>query len=160
MLFFCIYILITFTLPLLTLLVVVVSDGAFDLSKYQSYSQVRGNESNLLLRYLTIRHNLQMNKLFQELYPEHTSTFSNYEFIINLIAKDIHTSYMSRFIGKKHIVVSHQAYQIVKECHGWHISDRVNNKVTFNHVLSVLTNEKFANVLYALIKNYKANGKV
>lgn len=129
-------------------------------SKYQSYSQVRGNESNLLLRYLTIRHNLQMNKLFQELYPEHTSTFSNYEFIINLIAKDIHTSYMSRFIGKKHIVVSHQAYQIVKECHGWHISDRVNNKVTFNHVLSVLTNEKFANVLYALIKNYKANGKV
>lgn len=129
-------------------------------SKYQAYAQVRGNESNLLLRYLNLRDNPHMNKLFQELYPEHTSTFSNYEFIINLISKDIHTAYMSRFIGKKHVVVSHEAYQIVKECHGWHISDRVKNKVTYNHVLSVLTQQRFANVLYSLIKNYKANGKV
>lgn len=129
-------------------------------SRYQSYSQVRGNESNLLLRYLNVRHNIQMNKLFLELYQEHSSTFSNYEFLINLIAKDIHTAYMSRFIGKKHVVVSQEAYKIVKECHGWHISDRTNNKVTYNHVVSVLTLQRFSNILYSLIKNYKANGKV
>lgn len=129
-------------------------------TKYQLYSQVRGNEPNLCLRYLQVRLNSSLNNMFLELYPEHKTQFLNYEFIINMIAKGIHNAYMSRFIGKKHVVVSKEAYQIVKECHGWHISDRENNKVTYNQVLNVINHDRFVSTLYHLIKNFTVNGSI
>lgn len=128
--------------------------------KYQLYSQVRGNESNLVIRYLQIRGNPSLSSKLLELYPEQASLLLNYEFIINMIAKEIHTAYISRFVQKKHVVVSKNAYKIVKECHGWHISNRQSNKVTFNQVMNVLSQEKFLSTLYYLVKNYKEEGHI
>lgn len=124
-------------------------------TKYQLYSQVRANEPNLNLRYLQLRSNASLTNTLFEIYPEHKTQFLNYEFYINMIAKEIHNAYISRFVGKKYVVVSKEAYQIVKECHAWHISDRQNNKVTFSRVMDVLTSERFVSILYILLKNFK-----
>lgn len=122
-------------------------------TKYQLYSQVRGNEPNLFYRYLKVRSNPLYSKLIYELYPDSINTFILYENTIIKIAKNIHNSYVSRFVNKNFVVVSQEEYKIIKECHGFHISDR-RNKITLNHVIGVLNNEKYSYLLYVLIKRY------
>jgi hypothetical protein len=121
--------------------------------KYQLYSQVRGNEPNLFYRYLQVRSNPVYSKLIYEIYPEHISTFILYENIIIKIAKNIHNAYISRFVNKNFVVVSKEEYKVVQECHGWHISNR-SNRVTLNHVIGVLNQDKYSHILYILIKRY------
>ncbi len=122
--------------------------------KYQLFTHVRGNESSVMFRYLQVRNNPTYVKLLYELYPERVSQFTNYENAIFQIAKNIHFAYMERFINKKHVVVSKEEYKIVSECHGWHISDRANNKVTLNVVLSTLAQPRFVSLLNFLVKNH------
>lgn len=123
-------------------------------SKYQLYSQVRGNESSLLYRYLHIRSNPSYLKMINEIYPEHVGTFVMYENTIFKIAKSIHTSYINRFVNKQHVVVPQDEYRIVSECHGWHISNRQTNKVSLSVVLATLSQERFASTLFQIIKRY------
>ena len=125
-------------------------------SKYQLFSQVRGNEPNIIYRYIQVRSNPIYSKLFAELYPEHSNTFLNCENTINRIAKNIHNAYISRFVNKNYVVVSQEEYRIMSECHGWHISNR-NNKVTLNQVINVLSQDKYALTLYIIIKRYNTS---
>ncbi len=123
-------------------------------SKYQLYSQVRGNEPNINIRYLQVRSNPIYSKLIYDIYPEHMNTFLNFENIIIKIAKNIHNSYISRFVNKNYVVVSQEEYRVIRECHGWHISDRVKNKVTLSHIIRVLNQDQYASTLYTLINRY------
>lgn len=120
-------------------------------STYQLMTQVRGNEPNLSLRYLQVRSNPIFSKMIYELYPEKVNSFIQIENLIIKIAKTIHTSYVSRFVNKNYTVVSQEEYVIVKECHGWHIQDRKNNKVTLSQVISFLNKGNYANILYKLV---------
>jgi hypothetical protein len=126
-------------------------------TKYQLYSQVRGNEPNVKLRYLQVRSHPIYSKLIYELYPEHINTFLSYENITIKIAKNIHNAYISRFVNKNYVVVSQEEYRVIQECHGWHISDRVNNKVTLSQVIRLLNQEKFVSTLYILVNRYLSN---
>jgi hypothetical protein len=121
-------------------------------SKYQLYSNVRGNEASIPFRYLQIRTNPVYAQMLGELYPEKIVHFGNYENVIFKIAKSIHFSYMERFINKKEVVVPKEEYRIIRECHGWHITDRQNHKVTLNVVLSILSHPRFASTLNIIIK--------
>ena len=123
-------------------------------TKHQLYMNVRGNEASIPYRYLQIRSNPTYVMLMNELYPEKTSQFGSYENAIFKIAKFIHFSYMERFINKKHVVVPKEEYRIIKECHGWHITDREHHKVTLNVVMSILSHSRFASTLNILIKRY------
>jgi hypothetical protein len=122
-------------------------------SKYQLFCQVRGNEPNLKLRYLQVRSNPVYSKLIYDIYPEHMNEFLTIENAIVKIAKSIHNSYISRFVNKIYTVVSPQEYRIIQECHGWHIQDRVKNKVSLGKVISVLSLEQFVSTLYYLLSN-------
>jgi hypothetical protein len=122
--------------------------------QYQLFSHVRGNESSVMFRYLQVRSNPTYVKLMYELYPEKVTQFANYENAIFQIAKNIHFAYMERFVNKKHVVVSKEEYKIVSECHGWHISDRQNNKVSLNVVLSTLSQPRFVSLLNFLVKTH------
>jgi len=119
--------------------------------KYQLYSQVRGNESNLIVRYLTVRSHPIYSKLIYDIYPEHLNTFINLENIIIKIAKNIHNAYVSRFVNKNYVVVSQEEYRVIRECHGWHISNREKNKVTLSHVIRTLNQDQYVSTLYSII---------
>jgi hypothetical protein len=121
-------------------------------SKYQLCSKVRGNESDICYRYLQNRSKSLYSTMMYEMYPEHLNSFLKYENLIIQIAKNIHNAYVSRFVQKKFVVVSQEEYKIVKECHGWHISNRKNNKVSLSYVISVLNMDKFVSNLYTIIK--------
>jgi hypothetical protein len=123
-------------------------------SKYKMFSQVRGNEPNLLLRYIQVRSNPIYSKMIYELYPEQVNFFIQIENIIVKIAKNIHNSYVSRFVNKNYTVVSQEEYVIIKDCHGWHISDRSKNKVTLGQVINVLNKDQYVGVLYTVVNRY------
>ncbi len=122
-------------------------------SKYQLYSNVRGNESDICYRYLQNRSNTLYSRMMYDMYPENINSFLKYENLIIKIAKNIHNAYVSRFINKNYVMVSKEEYRIVSECHGWHISDRQKNKVSFSYVINVLNKDKFVSTLYTIIKN-------
>ena len=124
-------------------------------SSYKLMSQVRGNEPNLSLRYLQVRSHPIYSKMIYELYPEHVNFFIQIENIIIKIAKNIHNSYVSRFVNKNYTVVSQEEYVIIKECHGWHILDRKNNKVTLSQVINYLSKEQYVHILYTLVTRFK-----
>ena len=129
-------------------------------AKYQLYSQVRGNESSVNFRYLQVRNNPTYIRLIHELYPENINKFVLYENTIAIIAKQIHNSYINRFVNKNQVVVSKEEYRIIRECHGWHISDREKNKVTLNVVLRVLGEQRYFSTVNSLIKRYNKGIKV
>lgn len=129
-------------------------------AKYQLYSQVRGNEASLNFRYLQVRNNPTYIRLIHELYPDNINNFVLYENTIAIIAKQIHNAYIKRFVNKNQVVVSKEEYRIIRECHGWHISDREKNKVTLNVVLRVLGEQRYYSTLNTLIKRHKKGTKV
>ena len=129
-------------------------------SKYQLYSKVRGNEASVNFRYLQVRNNSTYSRLLHELYPENMNKFVLYENTIATIAKTIHNAYINRFVNKNQVVVSKEEYRIIRECHGWHISDREKNKVTLHVVLRVLGEQRYFSTVNTLIKrNIKPSPK-
>lgn len=128
-------------------------------SMYQILTQVRGNEPNLILRYLQVRSHPIYSKMIYDLYPEHVNSFINTENIIIKISKNIHNAYVSRFVNKNYTVVSQEEYVIIKECHGWHIQDRKNNKVTLSQVVNCLNKEKYSNLVYKLVNRFLSVNK-
>jgi hypothetical protein len=125
---------------------------------YSYLSQIRGNEASVMFRYLQIRGNATHNQLFYQMYPEHIGKFVQYENSILKIAKIVHNSYVNRFILKQHTIVSHEEHRIIRECHGWHISNRPKNKVTLQYVTSVLSKTEMASNVNALIKRLTRTG--
>jgi hypothetical protein len=126
--------------------------------QYSYLSQIRGNEASVMFRYLQIRGNATHNQLFYQMYPEHVGKFVQYENSIFKIAKIVHNSYVNRFILKQHTIVSHEEHRIIRECHGWHISNRQTNKVTLQYVTSVLAKTEMASTVNALIKRLTRTG--
>ena len=121
-------------------------------TSYQFFSRVRGNEPSVAFRYLQVRSHPVYSKAMQELYPEHTPRFVQYENAILKIAKRIHNSYIARFIQKRQAVVSHEEYRIVRECHGWHIADRTANRVTLAVIMDCMSQPKFASTVNSIIR--------
>ena len=125
---------------------------------YSFLSQIRGNEASVMFRYLQIRSNAAHVQVFYKLYPEHVGKFIMYENSIFRIAKMIHSSYVSRFILKKHTVVSKEEHRIIRECHGWHIENRVTNKVTLPVLTAFIGKPELASAVNALIKRLTRTG--
>jgi hypothetical protein len=120
-------------------------------SKYQLYSQVRGNEASIKFRYLNVRTNPVYSRMLAELYPEFIPSFTLYENTIYKVAKNIHTTYMERFIKKQHVVTDKLSYRIIKEAHSRHLANR-NFKVTLDIILNILSEQRYCSTLNALIK--------
>ena len=129
-------------------------------SKYHLYSQARGNEPSLMFRYLQIRSQPTYITLFNEIYPEKINDFIAYENAIVKVAKSIHSSYLSRFVMKRQTVVSQEEYAVIRHCHGWHISNREQNKVNLAIVLKNLCSENMVSTLNRLVKRILRNGKL
>lgn len=113
---------------------------------YSNYYTLRNNVPSIKFRYLQIRNNSEQKESLIKLYPENNLAFMTYESTIEEIAHKIHKSYIDRFINKKFIKVSQTEYIVIKDCHQWHMNDRVRNKVTLFKVRNVLNNQTPSNL--------------
>lgn len=122
-------------------------------SDYLELFNVRGNVSSLKFRYLEIRNDLDMVDKFLYLYPKMKDHINLYEQAIQDITSYIYKSYVNRFINKQYVTLPKEEYKILYKCHSWHISSRNQNKIYYNKVLEIVTNEP-PSILNRLINNY------
>ena len=118
--------------------------------KYKNMLNLRGNDPSVLRRYLVVR-NTREREDFVNLYFDYQDEFKNLEKNLVLLSKYIHRKYVDRFIKKQYAAVSPAEYQIVKECHGWHMSDRKNNIVTLEKVQEFINKHDPQNLYKILV---------
>jgi hypothetical protein len=122
---------------------------------YQDLFTARGNEPSIKFRYLQVRMNRRLTNMLYHLYPEQESVFEDYENTLYDIAQSIHRAYIQRFIKKRYVTVPREEYQIVRECHSWHLADRENNRINIDQVIDVLNKQPPTNLNH-MIRRFKA----
>ncbi len=92
------------------------------------------------------------DKLYS-LYPRHTDTFEEYENILYNVAKIVYEAYVQRFIKKKYVTLPKEQYQIMRNCHAWHLEDRLKNRISLRKVIELM-NKQEATSLNRMIRTY------
>lgn len=111
-------------------------------STYQYLYTLRGNEVSVRTRYLQLRHSdSKVIEDFTRLYPTFAKSFQDYERVLSQIGIQIFNAYIQRFIYRQHVVLYPEEYQVMKECHAWHLSDRRYNRVSIEKVNQVLSEQ-------------------
>jgi len=123
---------------------------------YSNLFNIRGNEPSVKFRYLQLRCDPIRVAMLQRLYPEYSPHFEEYERILYERACFIYEKYVDRFINKQIAITTPDEYQIVRACHGWHISNRQSNKVNLNVVIHFM-NQQSPTLLNKIIRNVKVN---
>lgn len=113
---------------------------------YFELYKIRGNEPSIKFRYLQVRLNKKYNDGLHYLYPEYTDVFEEYEKYICDIGRSIMTSYVERFIKKNYVTVPIEEFQVIRECHNWHMQDKMTNKINLNKVIEVLNQQPATNI--------------
>jgi len=114
--------------------------------QYDELYKVRGNEPSIKFRYLQVRMNKEYNDILHKLYPEYTIAFEEYENHIYDIANDILNAYKDRFIKKTYVTVPVEEFQVIRECHKWHLLDRIHNKISLSKVIDILNLQPPTNI--------------
>lgn len=121
---------------------------------YQDLFRARGNEASVKFRYLQVRMTKRFVDMLYYLYPKHAEIFDDYENTLYDIARGIYNSYVQRFIKKNYVTVPKEEFLVIKECHDWHLSDRENNRISLEKVISVL-NKQSPTSLNHMIRRHK-----
>lgn len=121
---------------------------------YQDLFKARGNEPSVKFRYLQVRTQRRTTNMLYHLYPEKIETFDEYENTLFDIARSIYRSYVQRFIKKNYVTVPREEFEVIRECHSWHLSDRQNNRISIDKVIEVL-NTQSPTHLNHMIRRYK-----
>lgn len=121
---------------------------------YYNLFKIRGNEPSINFRYLQLRSDPVMLQELKKLYPDNIPIFEEYENILMKVCSSIHQAYISRYISKVHTVIAPEQFYVMKQCHSWHLENRLKNKVTLSKVVEVL-NRQQATVLNKIIRNIK-----
>jgi hypothetical protein len=120
---------------------------------YQTLFNARGNEPSIKFRYLQVRQTKVQDMLFH-LYPEMANVFDDYEKCLYNISNNIYKAYVDRFIKKQYVTVDKEEFNVIKECHSWHLSDRTCNRVNINKIVDVL-NKQSPTSLNRMIHRFK-----
>ena len=123
---------------------------------YQDLFKARGNEPSIKFRYLQVRMNKKMSDMLYHLYPTKIKDFEEVENILYDICKNIYTAYVQRFIKKRFVSVPKEDYNVIKECHKWHETDRITNRITLEKVIKIV-NEQTAINLNRMIRRFKSS---
>jgi hypothetical protein len=122
--------------------------------EYQEFFRARGNEPSVKFRYLQVRMNKKVTDLLYHLYPDMRETFDDYENTIYEIARSIYRAYVQRFIKKRYVTVPREEYQVVNECHAWHLSDRENHRISLDKIIGMLNKQPPTNLNH-MIRRFK-----
>lgn len=121
---------------------------------YNRKAILRNNEPSVRFRYLQLRSNEDKQREYRDLYPEFVDEFDQYEEYIVQAAENIYKSYIDRFIHKNNIILPKHEFIVMRDCHGWHLSDRKNNKISLEKVLDTL-NQQSPNVINRIIRELR-----
>jgi len=121
--------------------------------KYLEFFEARGNEQSIKFRYLQVRKDQRLVSILYTLYNNLIPTFEEYESILIDVAKKIHRSYVSRFIHREFVSLPQGEFFILQACHGWHVQDRIHNKITLSRVCEIMDMQN-PTILNRLIKPY------
>ena len=120
---------------------------------YLDFFSARGNEPSIKYRYLHVRKDQNMVSMLYTLYPDHISVFEMYENILTDLSRKIHRSYVTRYINRQFVSLPQPEFFILQACHGWHIQDRVHNKISLEKVTIIIDSQPPTS-LNKLIKPY------
>jgi hypothetical protein len=121
---------------------------------YLEMYKVRGNEPSIKFRYLQVRNDRRLCLALKNLYPAYIEDFDAYEMYIRELCRNIHDSYMKRFVYKEQLTVPNVEYKIMRIAHSWYHEDKINRKVTKQIVFEII-NDQNASIVNQLIKLYK-----
>jgi len=121
-------------------------------SKYKEYQNIRGNESNILYRYINLRKNIDKIKKLIELYPNYNLKFHIIENKIKTLASKIYNFYVERYIKKRYVTRPREEYLVMKDAHEWHKKDRDINKNNVNNILNIINNQPSINIFRMINK--------
>jgi hypothetical protein len=120
---------------------------------YKKAQELRGNQPDLLYRYLEVRKNNDLSNRFLELYKEQEDYLISSELAILDVSKKLFHLYMRRYIQKQYVFVPKCEFMVMQMCHQWHNENRDLNKISLNKVLEILENLPIK-MLYSIVKNY------
>ena len=121
---------------------------------YQDLFNSRGNEPSIKFRYLQVRLDKQVVDMLYHLYPDKADIFDEYENNLYDIARGIYRAYVDRFIKKNYVTVPREDFSIIRECHSWHLSDRTNNRISIEQIITVM-NKQTPTSLNRMIHRFK-----
>jgi hypothetical protein len=122
-------------------------------SNYKTIQDIRGNQPDIIFRYLEIRHNHEeYSKFFQVFGEKYSNEFSKVEKKIIDKSLSIFQSYMKRYIYKQFVFVPKVEFIVMELCHDWHLQNRDNNKIKA-YVVYDFVNTLPTKLLYSLVKN-------
>jgi hypothetical protein len=113
---------------------------------YLDLFKARGNEPSIKFRYLQVRMNRKFTNMLYHLYPEQVKVFDEYENTIYEIAQTIYRAYVQRFIKKRYVTVPREEFQVIRDCHTWHLTDRGENRISAEQVIKVLNQQSPINL--------------
>lgn len=123
--------------------------------EYDDFFKARGNESSIKFRYLQVRtSNKDYTDRLYVLYPHMNSQFTEIEEIIASVGNEIYNSYVNRFIRKKFVTLPTEDYNVMREAHKWHESDRSNNRVSEQKINEIL-NQQPPTAINKMIRRWK-----
>lgn len=122
-------------------------------SDYKKLQELRGNQPDIMYRYLELRNNKEKLNSFYYNFKEKESEFIDIESKIYETAKLIHSFYMSRYIYKQFVYVPKPEYIVIQLSHKWHLENRDENKVNVDKILEIINNLPIKKI-YSLLKNY------
>lgn len=119
--------------------------------EYKDLFELRGNVSNLVVRYFQLKETQDHDKLrrFIDLY---SFDYKHVQYTLDAIAMYIYQTYKYRYILKQQINVPGHMFFVIRQCHSQYIEN--SKKVDLNMVHSVLNSQSFG-TLYRLYKDFQ-----
>ena len=96
--------------------------------KYLYYSKLRGNNPNILLRYLVLQRegDKERVKQFVELYDDKKKLFIDFGQALDDICGNIYRKYRNRFVRKMVSIAPPEQYYVIRELHDQYLKDNTN----------------------------------
>ena len=122
-------------------------------SEYKNIQEIRGNQPDIVFRYLEVRHNHEeYSKFFSVFGEKYSNELNDVEKTILNKSLSIFQSYMKRYIYKQFVFVPKVEFIVMQMCHEWHLQDRNNHKMKA-YVVYDFVNTLPTKLLYSLLKN-------
>ena len=124
--------------------------------RYAELVKLRGNQPNLVLRYLELRNAGAQDDLenYIALYERNTRMFHQTEQMLMEIARRINFWYTERYVHNRFVSVPFPEYSIMKKCHQWYMEDPQNRRV-YIRVVTDFLNKESALSLYRMINRVR-----
>jgi hypothetical protein len=132
------------------------SSGKIVSLQYDQLDKLRGNEPNVLYRYVQLRWKPESLENFKKLYPEHQAKFDQWEQAMQHITNNIFRKYIERYVHRNTSILPPDQYPVMVQLHGKYIHELrpQGKRVEPAHVWELLGtwSEREVNQLYKAYK--------